>query len=264
MDPDRTKTKGKGKGKGNEKERRPDADRVPSGILGLDIMTGGGFPRGTVNLITGPTGSGKTLLGLNFLLYGATEFGETGLFITLEEKRESLLRAAESFQLSLRPLEVEGKLVMVDMAAIRVHHTSTEDAKREVASLGAIQEFLSNYLMESEARRLVIDSITAAGLYTKDPLELRQELFRLCNFLREYGITTIMITDQSVDKGLTRYDIEQLLADSFIVMELEDMGKGLRRSLVIRKMRYTDHDVERHPYIIRKGGIQVMHEEEIY
>ena len=56
----------------------------------------------------------------------------------------------------------------------------------------------------------------------------------------------------------------QFLADSFIVLELEDVGKGLRRSILIRKMRYTDHDAERHPFIIRKGGIQVMHEEEIY
>jgi len=73
-----------------------------------------------------------------------------------------------------------------------------------------------------------------------------------------------MITDIVEGKGLTRYDIEQFLADSFIVLELEDVGKGLRRSIIIRKMRYTDHDSERHPFIIRKGGIQVMHEEEIY
>jgi KaiC/GvpD/RAD55 family RecA-like ATPase len=245
-------------------EMGPDSERVPTGITGLDIMTGGGFPRGTVNLITGPTGSGKTLFGLNYLVHGASELGETGIYLTLEERRESLLRAAEGFNLSLRPLEVEGKLVIVDMAHIREHHTASEDARREVASLGAMQDFLTNFLMDTDASRLVIDSITAAGLYTKEPLVLRQELFRLCNFLREFGLTTIMITDQSVDKGLTRYDIEQLLADSFIVLELEDMGKGLRRSIVIRKMRYTDHDTERHPYIIRKGGIQVMHEEEIY
>jgi KaiC/GvpD/RAD55 family RecA-like ATPase len=252
------------RGKAKSKDEAGTTERVPTGTLGLDKMTGGGFPRGTVNLITGPTGSGKTLFGLNFLIHGASELDEGGIYLSLEERRESLLRAAEGFQLSVRSLEVEGKLVIVDMATIREKHSVIEDSRREVASLSAIQEFLSNYLIESDARRLVIDSITAAGLYTKDPLELRQELFRLCNFLREFGITTIMITDQSVDKGLTRYDIEQLLADSFIVMELEDMGKGLRRSLVIRKMRYTDHDVERHPYIIRAGGIQVMHEEEIY
>ena len=260
MDPGRAR----GRKKDKVKEKVAEVDRVPTGVEGLDIMTGGGFPRGTVNLITGPTGCGKTLFGLNFLVHGATELDEPGIYLTLEEKRESLLRAAESFGLSLRPLEVEGKLTIVDMAHIREHHSVVEDTRREVASLGAIQEFLTNFLIESEARRLVIDSITAAGIYTKDTQVLRQELFRLCNYLREYGLTTIMITDFRADKGLTRFDIEQLLADSFIVFELEDMGKGMRRSLVIRKMRYTDHDVERHPYIIRKGGIQVMHEEEIY
>lgn len=239
-------------------------DRVPTGVEGLDLMTSGGFPRGTVNLISGPTGSGKSLLGLNFLVHGASKLDEPGIFLTLEETRESLLRAAESFELDLRPLELEGKLTIVDMAHIREHHSPGEDERREVASLAALQEFLSHFLSRTEAKRLVIDSITAAGIYTKDPDELRQELFRLCNFLREMGITTLMITDIVEGKGLTRYDIEQFLADSFIVLELEDVGKGLRRSIIIRKMRYTDHDSERHPFIIRKGGIQVMHEEEIY
>jgi len=239
-------------------------DRVPTGIEGLDLMTGGGFPRGTINLVSGSTGSGKTLLGLNFLIFGASSMDEPGVYLTLEETRESLLRAAESFDLDLRPLELEGKLTIVDMAHIREHHSPGEDDRREVASLAALQEFLAHYLVRTEAKRLVIDSVTAAGIYTKDPDELRQELFRLCNFLRELGITTLMITDLVEGKGLTRYDIEQFLADSFIVLELEDVGKGLRRSILIRKMRYTDHDAERHPFIIRKGGIQVMHEEEIY
>lgn len=243
---------------------RPEVDKVPTGVLGLDKMTGGGLPRGTVNLVTGPTGCGKTLFGLGFVAHGATHLDEIGVYLTLEETRESLLRAAEGFDLDLRSLELQGNLVIVDMAHIREHHTAGEDARREVASLGAIQEFLSHYLDNYEAKRLVIDSITAAGIYTKDKDVLRQELFRLCNFLRERGITTVMITDFVEGKGLTKYDIEQFLADSFIVMELEDVGKGLRRSLIVRKMRYTDHDVERHPYIIRKGGIQVMHEEEIY
>jgi circadian clock protein KaiC len=239
-------------------------DRVPTGIEGLDIMTQGGFPRGTVNLISGQTGSGKSVLGLNFLIQGASNQDEHGIYLTLEETRESLLRAAESFDLDLRSLELEGKLTIVDMAHIREHHSSGEDERREVASLAALQEFLSHFLVRTEAKRLVIDSITAAGIYTKDPDQLRQELFRLCNFLREQGITTLMITDLVEGKGLTRYDIEQFLADSFIVLELEDVGKGLRRSILIRKMRYTDHDAERHPFIIKKGGIQVMHEEEIY
>lgn len=249
---------GRGRNKGVER------DRVPTGIEGLDIMTGGGFPRGTVNLITGPTGCGKTILGMGFLAHGAAVHKEAGVFLTLEETRESLLRAAGNFGLELRPLEEEGRLSIVDMSRVREHHTATEDTTREVASLGAIQEFLSHFLDNFEAKRLVVDSITAAGIYTKDADDLRQELFRLCNFLRELGITTIMITDLVEGRGLTRYDIEQFLSDSFIVMELEDVGKGLRRSIVIRKMRYTDHDTERHPYIITKGGVQVMHEEEIY
>lgn len=247
---------------GKDKEDKQ-MDRVPTGIDGLDRMTEGGFPKGTVNLITGPTGCGKTLFGLGYLIQGAL-FDEPGVYLTLEETRESLLRAAESFELDLRPLELEEKLVIVDMSRIREHHTSTEDSRREVASLGAIQEFLTHFLVNFDAKRLVIDSLTAAGIYTKDVDDLRQELFRLCNFLREFGITTVMITDVVEGRALTRYDIEQFLSDSFIALELEDVGKGLRRSLIIRKMRYTDHDVERHPYIIGKGGMQVMDEEEIY
>jgi circadian clock protein KaiC len=115
------------------------------------------------------------------------------------------------------------------------------------------------------AKRFALDSVTAVGLYYEDsPGVLRRELFKFAGFLKEKDITSLLITESIENGQLTRYGIEQFIADSFIVFGLEDMKGELRRTVTVRKMRFTKHDTMKHPMLITSSGINVSAESKVF
>lgn len=239
--------------------------RVHTGIPGLDDLLGGGFPEKTVNLVVGPTGSAKTLFGMQFIYFGAKDFDEVGIYLTLEERRENIQRAMKGFGMDVEKYEKEGKLILVDVGKIRTKVPSDGDQKRVTVGFGKLTNFLQKFLKSTKAKRLVLDSITAAGLYYKEQEVMRQELFAFTSFLQSTDITSVLITESLNETGdVTRYGVEQFIADSFINLGLERVGTELRRTITVRKMRFTRHNTKVHPLLITNNGIVIEAEAEVF
>ncbi len=239
--------------------------RLHTGIPGFDDLIEGGFPENTVNLVAGPTGSAKTLFGMQFIYSGAKDYDDIGIYLTLEERKENIRKAMKCFGMDVDRYEKNGKLILVDVGKIRTKLHSEEDIKRGIIGFGKLQNFLKNFLKSTHAKRLVLDSITAAGLFYKENEILRQELFAFTSFLQEMEITSLLITESVNEAGdVTRYGIEQFLSDSFINLGLERISGELRRSITIRKMRFTRHNTKVHPLLIASNGIIVEAEVEVF
>lgn len=232
-------------------------DRVATGIGGFDRLVGGGLPRGTVNLLAGPAGSGKSLFGLHFVHHGAADGGEPGLYLVLEENREGVARALATYGMDVGPLERDGRLLLVDMGGLRA------DDPQGVVGFSHLQDFLAAALPRTGAKRLVVDSLSAVGLFYPNPEQLRLEMFAFCRFLRARDVTTLLITESIEGGPLTRFGVEQFVADSFIHLDLEEIKGDLRRTLTVRKMRFTRHDASKHPVHITPTGMVVLDQEKV-
>ena len=127
----------------------------------------------------------------------------------------------------------------------------------------SIGKYIDHLLEKTGAKRVVVDSLSAAGLHYRSPEELREEMFSFCRDLKERDITAILTTESIEGQHLTRYNIEQFVADSFMVLGLEPIKGELRRTLTIRKMRFTKHDTSKHPVLITKNGVVVAHQEKV-
>ncbi len=237
--------------------------RVPTGIPGLDELISGGFPANTVNLVSGPAGSAKSLTAIQYIYNGVKDKDEVGIYLTLEEPRENIIRAMNSYGMDITKYEEEGKMILLDLGEVRRRLESSEE--EGVVGFEALIGLLKNLLEFSKAKRLAVDSVTAVGLYYEDsPGRLRRELFKFAGFLKERDVTTLLITESIEGGDLTRYGIEQFIADSFIVLGLEDVKGELRRTITVRKMRFTKHDTMKHPMLITSTGINVSAESKVF
>jgi KaiC/GvpD/RAD55 family RecA-like ATPase len=232
------------------------ATRTPTGIEGLDRLIQGGFPRGSVNLVAGPAGSGKTLLATQFAYNGAALFDEPAAYLALEESRESIHRAMTSYGMDLAHVEEAGTFVLVDLGAIRAG--SSRDGL--AVGLPELEDFLRSLIASTHVRRVVLDSISGVGLKMKSVPDLREEMFAFTRFLRDSGVTSLLVAESPEGGRMTRYGVEQFLADSFLHLALEDVKGELRRTLTVRKMRFTKHDTGKHPVHITRDGLVVAEE----
>ena len=233
-------------------------ERLATGIEGFDQLVQGGFPRQTVNLVAGPAGSGKSLFGLHFCHSGAARFGEPAMYLILEETKASLQRVMRNFGMDFDDLERSNRCLMIDLGELRV-------AGPDGSTVGfqELQEFLASSLKSAHVKRLVIDSLSAVGLRYTTPGEFRERLFTFSRFLRRQDVTTLLIAESPDTNGLTAYGVEQFIADSFVYLGLEDVKGELRRTLTVRKMRFTKHDTAKHPMYITPKGLAVAADEKV-
>jgi circadian clock protein KaiC len=234
-------------------------------VPGLDSLIEGGYARGTVNLVSGPPGSGKSLVGLHFLYHGASEKNETGLYITLEESRENINRSMHNFGMDMKKFEENNTFVLIDIAQLRSVYTPDVMEKGGMFGFRLLENFLDNIFKNTKVDRLVVDSVTALGLFYPDLDALRQDMFAITNFLKNTRVTCVLIAESKDEVGfVTRYETEPFLADSHITMSLEKVKGELRRTMTIRKMRFTDHDSHEHPVLISSKGLEVSAETTVY
>ena len=232
------------------------APRVASGIEGLDRLIQGGFSPGSVNVVAGPAGSGKTLFALHFAYGGASEHEEPAAYLALEEGRDSVERVMTGFGMDFERLEEAGKFLLVDLGAIRAG--SSRDGL--AVGLEELEDFLRSLIASTHAKRVVVDSVSAVSLRYKSLPELREEMFAFTRFLRESKVTSLLVTESPDGGKLTRFGIEQFLSDSFVHLALDEIKGELRRTLTVRKMRFTRHDTGRHPVHITGDGMVVAEE----
>jgi len=220
--------------------------RIKTGISGLDQMLQGGFIPGSVILLRGAPGTGKTSIALQFLLEGA-QSGEPGLFVTFEEFPHSLYRDAESLGLDLRGMEVAGKLHII--------FTSPAVLLR---SLKDTESPIYQSIVDNNIHRMVVDSMSHFGRLTDNPETLRQTCATVVNGLHREQLTTLMLSEESrsrhrsTDPGGLSY-----LSDGVILLRYVEVESAMQRAIVVLKLRGSNHAREIRYYEIRNGGVVV-------
>ncbi len=244
IDSDQRKPKGSA-------SRLGELPKTPTGISGLDEVTGGGLPMGRSTLVCGPAGCGKTLLAMEFLVRGITQFNEPGVFVAFEESADDLIANVASLGFDLAQFETDGKLVIDHVNVIRgeMEETGDWDLDGLFLRLGAAIDAVG-------AKRVVIDTIeTLFGAFSNTAI-LRSELQRLFGWLKDRGVTAV-ITGERGDGTLTRHGIEEYVSDCVIVLDHRVTEQTSTRRLRILKYRGSLHGTNEYPFLIGESGVSV-------
>ena len=213
---------------------RPQLPKSPTGIQGLDEITGGGLPTGRPTLICGSAGCGKTLLAMEFLVRGATEFDEPGVFMAFEENTDDLTQNVTSLGFDLKELTAQGKLLLdfVYIERSEIEATGEYDLEGLFIRLG--------YAIDSiGAKRVVLDTIESLFAGLPNPLILRAELRRLFRWLKDKGVTAV-ITGERGNETLTRQGLEEYVSDCVIVLDHRVSEQtSSRRLRVVSTLRWA-------------------------
>ncbi len=226
--------------------------KAPTGVQGLDEITGGGLPLGRPTLVCGSAGCGKTLLAMEFLVRGATQFGEPGVFMAFEETGKELTENVRSLGFDLDDLVKQKKLaidfVLVDRSEIE--ETGEYDLEGLFVRL--------NYAIDSiGAKRVVLDTIETLFSGLSNMSVLRSELRRLFRWLKNKGVTAV-VTGESGDALLTRHGLEEYVSDCVIQLDHRVADQVSTRRLRIVKYRGTSHGTNEYPFLIDEDGISVL------
>jgi circadian clock protein KaiC len=226
--------------------------KAPTGIRGLDELTEGGLPLGRPTLVCGPAGSGKTLLAMEFLVRGITEFQQPGVFVAFEETRADLIANVASLGFDLAALEANDNLVVdhINIAAAEVIEAGDWDLEALFIRLGAAIDRVG-------ATRVVVDTIETLFAAFTDSGKVRSELQRLFLWLKDRGITAV-ITAERGDGVLTRHGIEEYVSDCVIVLDHVVSEETSIRRLRVLKYRGSLHGTNQYPFLIGERGITVQ------
>jgi circadian clock protein KaiC len=234
---------------GKENRRLP---KAPTGIQGLDEITQGGFPRGRPTLICGSAGAGKTLLAMEFLVRGATEYNEPGVFMAFEETAPELTQNVRSLGFDLDELAKEKKLVIdfVRIERSEIDETGDYDLEGLFIRLGAALDAIG-------AKRVVLDTIENLFAGLQNEGILRAELRRLFRWLKDRGVSAV-ITAERGEGALTRHGLEEYVSDCVILLDHRVIDQVSTRRLRIVKYRGTAHGTNEYPFLIDEDGFSVL------
>ncbi|HEV2349184.1 MAG TPA: circadian clock protein KaiC [Terriglobia bacterium] len=227
--------------------------KVATGIQGLDEITLGGLPRGRPTLISGGAGSGKTMFGLEFLVRGATQYNEPGVFMSFEESIPDLIKNAASLGFDLARLAADKKLFL-DYVLI----TRSEISESGEYDLDGLFIRIADAVQRVGARRVVLDTIESLFSELPNLGILRAEIRRLFDWLKEKGLTTVITAERDRPDRLTRHGIEEFVSDCVIVLDHRTREEISTRRLRIVKYRGSTHGTNEYPFLIDEQGISVL------
>jgi circadian clock protein KaiC len=226
--------------------------KSPTGIHGFDEITLGGLPTGRPTLVCGGAGCGKTLFGIEFLVRGATQFNEPGVFMSFEETNEELTINVASLGFDLNDL-IKNKKVVLD----HVHIERSEIEETGEYDLEALFIRLGYAIDSIGAKRVVLDTIESLFAGLPNQLILRAELRRLFRWLKDKGVTAI-ITGERGDETLTRQGLEEYVSDCVIILDHRVTEQASTRRLRVVKYRGTSHGSNEYPFLIDETGFSVL------
>lgn len=226
--------------------------KCPTGIQGLDEITDGGLPQGRPTLICGSAGCGKTLFGVEFLVRGATLYGEPGVLITFEETAAEITQNVASLGWNLTELIAEGKLLIdhVYIEASEIEETGEYD-------LEALFIRLSYAIKKIGAKRVLLDTIEVLFAGLANTNIVRAELRRLFHWLKNQGVTAV-ITGERGDQTLTRQGLEEYVSDCAIKLDQKTVEDIATRTIQVVKYRGSRHSNNEYPFLIEENGISVL------
>lgn len=226
--------------------------KTPTGVSGFDEITFGGLPHGRTSLICGEAGSGKTLFAMEFLVHGATEFNEPGVFIAFEEKANELATNVVSLGFDVNKLVAQNKL-RIDY----VHIDKSEIEETGEYDLEGLFIRLDHAIDSIGAKRVVLDTIENLFAGLDNRAILRAELRRLFQWLKEKNVTAL-ITGEKGEGSLTREGLEEYVSDCVIVLDHRVNNQISTRRLRIIKYRGSVHGTNEYPFLIDNDGISVL------
>ena len=227
-------------------------EKCPTGIRGLDEITLGGLPKGRPTLIAGSAGCGKTVLAMEFLARGASEFHENGVYMAFEETGEELVQNTASMGFGLQELCARNKILLD-----HVHLDKSEIEETGDYNLDGLFIRLQNAIKTVHAKRVVLDTIEALfGGFSEESI-LRAELARLFRWLKSTGVTAI-VTGETGDGLLTRHGLEEYVADCVIILDHRVAEQTSIRRLRVVKYRGSLHGTNEYPFLIGNTGISVL------
>lgn len=223
--------------------------RILSGIPGLDEIMGGGIPGNSLVVISGDPGSGKTTLCTQFLVSGATQFNENGVFMSLEESEEEIVRGASYYGWDLTALIKSGrlKIITVELYDFDKLKNTIEDA---VSSVGA--------------RRLVIDPGVIFRLYFERELDARKRIMSLGRMLKRIGCTAWITNEIALDAPMSLFGLEEYVADGVLLMYHTKYQDRFVRSVGVLKMRGTTFSEKLHPMVLTDHGVHIFADKELF
>ncbi|WAC08051.1 MAG: circadian clock protein KaiC [Thermodesulfobacteriota bacterium] len=227
-------------------------EKSQTGIKGLDEITKGGLPKGRPTLICGSAGCGKTLFAMEFLMRGAMNYGEPGVFMTFEETPDDLAKNFISLGFDLHGMISRGLIATdhVYLERSEVEETGEYDLEGLFIRLGSAIDSI-------KAKRVVLDTIEALFSGLSNAAIIRAELRRLFHWLKDRGVTAI-VTGESGDKLLTRYGLEEYVADCVIFLDFRIEEQISTRRLRIVKYRGSSHGADEYPFLIDESGLSIL------
>jgi len=226
--------------------------KAPTGIPGLDEITGGGLPAGRPTLICGSAGCGKTLMAMEFVVRGASELGEPGVFVSFEELPEELSDNVRSLGFDLQDLESRGLLLVehIHVERSEIEETGEYDLEGLFIRLGFAIDSIG-------AKRIVLDTLEVLFGGLPNEAILRSELRRLFRWLKDRGMTAV-ITGERGEGNLTRHGLEEYISDCVILLDHRVIDQLATRRLRVVKYRGTLHGTNEYPFLIDERGIEVL------
>lgn len=225
-------------------------ERMDIGIPGFNELIDGGLIPKTLTLLTGTTGTGKTVMASQFIFSGLKNYDQKGVYITFEEPPEDIKSNALEIGMDFEPFEKKNKMVFVKYDPFHV-----ED----------IYELIETNIKKINAERVVIDSVSALGLYVKDVPEIRRMIFNIAFMLRKLGCTSLLISEiLPQQEALSRFGVEEFVTDNVFVLYYTRTGSQFSRSITIWKMRASTHSSKIHPYRITDNGVVIYPKEEAF
>ena len=240
------------KSAGHPKTAHPKLAKAPTGIQGLDEVTGGGLPLGRPTLVCGSAGCGKTLLAMEFLVRGATEYGEPGVFMTFEEGTAELAQNVRSLGFDLDALSRQKKL---RLDYVRIERGEIEE--NGDYDLDGLFIRLGHAIDAIGAKRVVLDTIEVLFNGLSNTAILRSEIQRLFRWLKDKGVTAI-ITGERGAGTLTRHGLEEYVSDCVILLDHRVIDQISTRRLRVVKYRGSAHGTNEYPFLIDEDGLSVL------
>jgi KaiC/GvpD/RAD55 family RecA-like ATPase len=234
--------------------------RVPTGIPGFDELIEGGIPEGASILVGGGPGAGKTIFAMQYIYEGARSYNEPGLYVTLETGLKDITWNMQSFSWDIKTLQ--DKNLMKIYRLNLTHSRSAEEIEQQIEKELAI---ITKMVDSIDAKRLVIDSVTAFGVWIPKRGALRHMIFEFANRLKETGCTTLLTSEipkenrDNIGYKFSAYGVEEFVADGVVGLYFTPPN----RSIFVRKMRGTNHSKSVHAFDIAENGIEIHPKDEM-
>ncbi len=229
------------------------SSRVLTGIPGLDDVMSGGFEKGSVNMVGGGPGSGKSIFAMQFIINGIEKFNEPGLYVTFEESKTDLYKHMQSFGWDLAKYEKQGKLTILEY--------TPEQVKKLLDEGGGIME---SAVEKIKAKRLVIDSLTAFSLLFDTVLLRREAALDLFKMVSRWGCTTLLIVEQESEIERHRSSTIEFEVDGIVLLYYIRKNDIRERALEILKLRGSQHSAKLFPMKINNHGIVIYPDETVF